>query len=222
MDSAKRAKAFSEREIDVITDFMKTNIHKLRANHGSGGPGMVARVRDIWSELLAGVNACGNGSRSLQQVKEKWRNVVNIELAKNAKSEVSRERNHATGGGPPLLEMSQTSQAVASLFATSASFHGIVEDADTVIAVTPPSPNFQGLPMMDFLTDMDIPDPFGVAETGEDTTSVPSASTASDRSRKRTLKDAQLEALESQAEMSRAGQNVLGKWPVLQTFLLPK
>ncbi|XP_052237281.1 uncharacterized protein LOC127848710 isoform X2 [Dreissena polymorpha] len=165
MDSAKRAKAFSEREIDIITDFMKTNIHKLRANHGSGGPGMVARVRDIWVELLAGVNACGNGPRTLQQVKEKWRN-----MTKNAKSEVSRERNHAaaTGGGPPLPEMSQTSQAVASLFATSASFHGIVEDADTVIAVTPPSPNFLGLPMMDFLTDMDIPDPFGVAETGED------------------------------------------------------
>ncbi|KAH3808068.1 hypothetical protein DPMN_136417 [Dreissena polymorpha] len=57
MDSAKRAKAFSDRDIDVITDFMKRNIHKLRADHGSGGPGMFARVREIWSELLAGVNA---------------------------------------------------------------------------------------------------------------------------------------------------------------------
>ncbi|KAH3790842.1 hypothetical protein DPMN_169050 [Dreissena polymorpha] len=47
------------------------------------------------------------------------------------------ERNHAeaTGGGPPLPEMSQTSQAVASLFATSASFHGIVDDSDTVIGL---------------------------------------------------------------------------------------
>ena len=76
----KRAKAFNEREIEVMTDFMKLNIHKLRMNHGSGGPGMVARVRDICSELLAGVNACGNGPRNLQQVKEKWRNMVNIEL----------------------------------------------------------------------------------------------------------------------------------------------
>ncbi|KAH3890993.1 hypothetical protein DPMN_015084 [Dreissena polymorpha] len=68
---------------------------------------------------------------------------------KNAKSEVSREQNHAaaTGGGQPLPEMSQTSQAVASLFAISASFHGIVDDADTVIAGTPPSPSFLGLPM---------------------------------------------------------------------------
>ncbi|KAH3864828.1 hypothetical protein DPMN_027856 [Dreissena polymorpha] len=76
----KRAKAFNEREIEVMTDYMKLNIHKLRMNHGSGGPGMVARVREIWDELLAGVNACGNGPRTLQQIKEKWRNMVNIEL----------------------------------------------------------------------------------------------------------------------------------------------
>ncbi|KAH3848572.1 hypothetical protein DPMN_090950 [Dreissena polymorpha] len=164
-------KAFSDREVDVITYFMKTNIHKLRANHGSGGPGMVARVREIWSELLTGT--------------------------KNAKSEVSRKRNHAaaTGGGPPLPELSQTSQAVASLFATSASFHGIVDDADTVIEtksatpVTPPSPSFLGLPMIDIITAMDIPDPFGVAEIVDDTTSVPSASSemSSDRIRKREI-----------------------------------
>ncbi|XP_052250159.1 uncharacterized protein LOC127857635 isoform X6 [Dreissena polymorpha] len=144
----KRAKAFNEREIEVMTDYMKLNIHKLRMNHGSGGPGMVARVREIWDELLAGVNACGNGPRTLQQIMEKWRN-----MTQNAKADVSKERNlAATGGGPPLTEMSQTSQAVASLFAHSASFHGVVDDADSVIAVTPPSPRFLGLPIMELLT----------------------------------------------------------------------
>ncbi|KAH3810080.1 hypothetical protein DPMN_138466 [Dreissena polymorpha] len=39
------------------------------------------------------------------------------------------------GKGPPLTEMSQTSQAVASLFTHSASFHGVVDDADTVIGL---------------------------------------------------------------------------------------
>ncbi|KAH3826221.1 hypothetical protein DPMN_128117 [Dreissena polymorpha] len=58
MDTAKRAKAFTDREIDVTTEFMKINIQKLRANYGLGGPGMVPRVREIWTELLAGVNAC--------------------------------------------------------------------------------------------------------------------------------------------------------------------
>ncbi|XP_052246350.1 uncharacterized protein LOC127882332 [Dreissena polymorpha] len=197
---------------------------------------MVARVREIWDELLAGVNACGNGPRTLQQIKEKWRN-----MTKNAKADVSKERNHAaaTGGGPPLTEMSQTSQAVASLFAHSASFHGVVDDADTVIAVTPPSPGFLGLPIMELLTAMDIPDPFGVAETFQDNTprcprskenssatSVPSASTStplpSDSSRKRTLKDAQLEALESQAEMSREGAACYRKVARLAELLIER
>ncbi|KAH3853583.1 hypothetical protein DPMN_096112 [Dreissena polymorpha] len=44
METVKRAKAFSDREIKVITDFMKENIHKLRANHGSGGPGERRRM----------------------------------------------------------------------------------------------------------------------------------------------------------------------------------
>ncbi|KAH3782691.1 hypothetical protein DPMN_160610 [Dreissena polymorpha] len=79
MDNAKRAKAFSEREIDVTTEDMKLNIPKLRTNRGLGDPGMGAQVREIWSELLASVNACGNGLRTLQEIKESWRNMVNIE-----------------------------------------------------------------------------------------------------------------------------------------------
>ncbi|KAH3697545.1 hypothetical protein DPMN_085048 [Dreissena polymorpha] len=86
----------------------------------------------------------------------------------------------------------------------------------------------------DIITAMDIPDPFGVAETVEDNTSktkekttatsVPSASTGmfSDKSRKRTLKDAQLEALESQAEMSRAEAECFRKVARLADFLTAK
>ncbi|XP_052277009.1 uncharacterized protein LOC127876112 [Dreissena polymorpha] len=163
------------------------------------------------------------------------KNITRMETI-NAKSEVLRERNHAaaTGGGPQLPEMSQTSQAVASLFANTASFHGIVDDADTLIADTPPSPSFLGLPMLDIIAAMDIPDPFGVAETVQDNTSrtkekttatsVPSTSTteSSDTSRKRTLKDAQLEALERQAEMCRAGADCFRKVARLADLLIAK
>ncbi|XP_060554148.1 uncharacterized protein LOC132715181 [Ruditapes philippinarum] len=125
-----RARMFNLRETDVITEFMKINLHSLKASHAQGGPGASQKVSKVWERLTEEVNACGNGPRTSKQVKEKWRNMV-----KNAKSEVSAEKcsMRKTGGGPARPEMSQQSQSVASLFQTSASFHGVCSDADTVI-----------------------------------------------------------------------------------------
>ncbi|XP_053392455.1 uncharacterized protein LOC128555082 [Mercenaria mercenaria] len=129
----QRAKMFSIREIDVITEFMKTHLSTLRASHTQGGPGAAQRQAKLWEKVTAEINACGNGPRTVKQVKEKWRNMV-----KMAKTDVSAERTsmRKTGGGPPRPEMSQTSQTVASLYESSASFHGVCSDADTLINVS--------------------------------------------------------------------------------------
>ncbi|KAH3785591.1 hypothetical protein DPMN_163684 [Dreissena polymorpha] len=49
---------------------------------------------------------------------------------KHAKTDICLRKidRAATGGGPPLPKMSQTSQAVAGLFNHTSSFHGICED----------------------------------------------------------------------------------------------
>ena len=54
---------------------------------------------------------------------------------KNAKKEVTDQKLGlaGTGGGRKLPEMTKTSAAVSELFAGSASFHGVSDDADTAI-----------------------------------------------------------------------------------------
>ena len=72
----QRAKMFSIRETDVITEFMKIHMQTLRASHTQGGPGAAQKIGKIWQRLTDEVNSCGNGPRTVKQVKEKWRNMV--------------------------------------------------------------------------------------------------------------------------------------------------
>ncbi|XP_052237482.1 uncharacterized protein LOC127848860 isoform X1 [Dreissena polymorpha] len=126
----KKSKMMSPMEIEVIREFMFDNINQMQESHSNGGPGAARKVRLLWEQLTEKVNAVGNGPRTVNQVKMKWNN-----MKKNAKKEVTDQKLGlaGTGGGRKLPEMTKTSAAVSELFAGSASFHGVSDDADTAI-----------------------------------------------------------------------------------------
>ena len=74
-----RAPPFSFREVGVLTDLMKIHTKDQDRDHESGGQDFLTRQKqaDVWVGIAKQVNAVGKCPRTLDQVKEKWRNVVN-------------------------------------------------------------------------------------------------------------------------------------------------
>ena len=79
-----RAPPFSFREVEVLTNEMKIHGKDLERDHESGGGDFLTRQMqvEIWAGITKKVNAVGKFPRTSDQVKEKWRNMVNNNTTK--------------------------------------------------------------------------------------------------------------------------------------------
>ena len=80
-----RAPPFSFREVEVLTNEMKIYAKDLERDHESGGEQFLTRQKqiEIWVEIAKKVNAIGKCPRTIDQIKEKWRNMVNNHKTKH-------------------------------------------------------------------------------------------------------------------------------------------
>jgi len=75
-----KSKMLTDVEVDIIRDFMFTHKEELESSHAAGGPGAARRSRDLWAKLTQEVNAVGVSLRSTEQIRQKWRNMVDLDL----------------------------------------------------------------------------------------------------------------------------------------------
>ena len=76
----------------------------------------------MWEEIIKDVNTVGQASRTVQEVKDKWKN-----LHPTARMEFSPFKNESkkTGGGPPLKPPSQSNQQIIEIFEDKPAFAGL-------------------------------------------------------------------------------------------------
>ena len=82
----------------------------------------------MWDTICSKINSVGVASRSVTDIKEKWRN-----LTKKAKAEVTLQKISMakTGGGPPVPLLDPILDDIAGLYETSEAFHGITGATDS-------------------------------------------------------------------------------------------
>ena len=80
------------------------------------------KKNEIWEEITKDVNAVGKANRTVQEVKDKWKN-----LHSTAKKELSvfRKESKKTGGGPPPKQPSQSSEQIIEIFEDTPAFSGL-------------------------------------------------------------------------------------------------
>lgn len=90
------------------------------------------RKREAWQEITTAVNALdGKGSRSVEQIKARYKNMYN-----RAKSKLSKMRRHASGtggGSASTITLTATEQKIADLFGDSPTFKGILDARESSI-----------------------------------------------------------------------------------------
>ena len=76
----------------------------------------------VWDEITKEVNAVGRANRSVQEIKDKWKN-----LHSTAKKEFSNHKKEykKTGGGPPPKPPSQSSEQIIEIFEDTPAFSGL-------------------------------------------------------------------------------------------------
>ena len=95
----QRSKNFSVGETEMLKEMVLSNSACLFAKHCNGVSGVTKKQQDLlWLSICKAVNAVGVCDRSIEDVKEKWRN-----LTKKAKTEFTAQRVSMMkmGGGPP-------------------------------------------------------------------------------------------------------------------------
>ena len=77
---------------------------------------------EIWAKIAGQVNAIGVAHCSVQEIKDKWKN-----LQTTAKKEFSRQRRSygQTGGGPPCKKTKEATEKIMRLFENAPSFTGL-------------------------------------------------------------------------------------------------
>ena len=97
------------KNLDIIQSKLTNNITNKKKNQ-------------IWEEITKDVNAVGKANRTVQEVKDKWKN-----LHSTAKKEFStfRKESKKTGGGPPPKQPSQSSEQIIEIFEDTPAFSGL-------------------------------------------------------------------------------------------------
>ena len=76
----------------------------------------------VWEEITKEVNAVGRANRSVQEIKDKWKNLHSTAIKEfsNYKKEYKK-----TGGGPPPKPPSQSSEQIIEIFEDTPAFSGL-------------------------------------------------------------------------------------------------
>ena len=116
----KRKPNFSPLEISVITESVKKNIDVIQSKLTNNITNK--KKSQVWEEITKEVNAVGRANRSVQEIKDKWKN-----LHSTAKKEFSNYKKEykKTGGGPPPKPPSQSSEQIIDIFEDTPAFSGL-------------------------------------------------------------------------------------------------
>ena len=116
----KRKPNFSMNEMSVITDSVRKNLDIIQSKLTNNITNK--KKNQIWEEITKDVNAVGKANRTVQEVKDQWKN-----LHSTAKKEFStfREESKKTGGGPPPKQPSQSSEQIIEIFEDTPAFSGL-------------------------------------------------------------------------------------------------
>ena len=78
--------------------------------------------QEIWAKTARQVNSIGEAHRSVQEIKDKWKN-----LQSTAKKEFARQRRTfgQTGGGPPCKKPKEATKKSIRIFENAPSFTGL-------------------------------------------------------------------------------------------------
>ncbi|XP_074659471.1 uncharacterized protein LOC141912154 [Tubulanus polymorphus] len=116
----KRKTNFSSQEITPLCNLVEEKYHTIHS--GFNNKLDHKKKIEIWKEISSKVSALGVEVRSVEEVREKWR-----QLNTNAKQEKSGYKKgiKKTGGGPPPQEISEISQAILKIQDGNPSFTGI-------------------------------------------------------------------------------------------------
>ena len=93
----KRKLKFSSSEINKITELVEENLEIIQSKFTNAITNK--RKQEIWAKIAGQVNAIGIARRSVQDIKDKWKN-----LQTTAKKEFARQKRSfgQTRGGPPV------------------------------------------------------------------------------------------------------------------------
>ena len=116
----KRKPNFSVNEIAVITENVEMNLATIQSKLTNNITNK--KKNEVWEDITRAVNAVGLASRTVAEVKDKWRN-----LHSTAKRDFSSFRREAkkTGGGPAPKPPSAASEKIIELFEETPAFRGL-------------------------------------------------------------------------------------------------
>ncbi|CAH3173331.1 unnamed protein product [Porites lobata] len=116
----KRKPNFSPLEVSIITESVKKHIDVIQSKLTNNITNK--KKSQVWEEITKEVNAVGRANRSVQEIKDKWKN-----LHSTAKKEFSNYKKEykKTGGGPPPKPPSQSSEQIIEIFEDTPAFSGL-------------------------------------------------------------------------------------------------
>ena len=106
----RRKKNFSVNEITVVTESVRQNIEIIQSKLTNS----IAK-----EEITRDVNTVGQEIHTIQEVKDKWKNLHSI--SKNEFSSFKRDSKKTGGGLPP----SQSSEQIIEIFENTPAFSGL-------------------------------------------------------------------------------------------------
>ena len=117
----KREKHFSVNEITVITESVWKNLETIQSKLTNSITNK--RKTEAWEEITGYVNAVGQENCTLQEVKDKWKNLHST--AKREFSSLKKDSKKKTGGGPPPKPPMQSSKQIFEIFENTPAFSGL-------------------------------------------------------------------------------------------------
>ena len=119
-EKRKRKPNFTTRELTIITENVEANKGILQSKFTDNVTNKTKT--ETWKAITEKVNAVGVASRTIYEVKQKWKGLFSI-----AKKEFSQQKKaqRKTGGGPAPGEPSDTSKMIVEVYDNTPGFSGI-------------------------------------------------------------------------------------------------
>ena len=116
----KRKMNFSVSEINKITGKVEENLDVIQSKLTNSITNK--KKQEIWAKITAEVNSIGVAERSVQDIKDKWKNMHSL-----AKKEFTIHKNaiRVTGGGPPPKPPTSSTDKIIKLFENTPTFTGL-------------------------------------------------------------------------------------------------
>lgn len=111
---------WSNSEIIVLTERVEEKLDLIRSKFSDSVTN--AKKNAAWLEITEAVNAVGVAYRTVQEVRDKWKNMTST--AKKEFSDFGKEQRK-TGGGPAPKKPSAATAKIIEIFKETASFTGL-------------------------------------------------------------------------------------------------